>query len=628
MFIVVLSFFLSGIVPQSPPRRLKEEFLHSQEQQVEGKKDSVKSPSKTPNAATAGNAQQNNSTSHSGEPTMIYLENSELMSYNSAINPDVQVLKGNVIFRHDNALMYCDSAYFYEKANSFDAFGNVHINQADTLFGYGDFLYYNGNTRLAKFRQNVRLENQSAVVTTDSMNYDRIANLVYYYTGGKIKDELNELTSVWGQYSPSTNVALFRDSVHLVNPNFTMNADTLRYNTETNVANIVGPTHIIYNDETDIFSNLGWYNTSNERSMLLNRSLIVHQGGKTMIGDTIFYDKMQKYGEAFSRVVLTDSVQMSTLYGNYIFFNELEESGLATDSALLVDWSGENIMYVHSDTIRTLKDSIHDVALAYYGVRMYRDDIQGICDSIVYSSKDSIVNMYGEPVVWAQQNQLSGNFIQAYIKNDVLDRIVITRPAVASQQVDSIHFNQLSGNEMTAFVTNNELKRVFVSGNAETIYYPVDDADSTIIAINKTESSFVNMYFIEKELDRIVLTDATNGGMFPIDKFEKQDLYLRNFFWLPEHRPKNKDDVFVKLPKSEREKPGAASGGLNAIISSSSGTQGSSGTNRSGSGNTSSQTNSSTVTGASATRSAAANSNSQPISGGRNNRLQALPQSK
>jgi hypothetical protein len=199
---------------------------------------------------------------------------------------------------------------------------------------------------------------------------------------------------------------------------------------------------------------------------------------------------------------------------------------------------------------------------------MYRDDLQGICDSIAYSSRDSIINMYGEPVVWANENQLSGSFIQAFVNNSELDRVQISRPAVASQQVDSVHFNQLSGNEMTAFVIENELKRVFISGNAETIYYPVDDADSTIIGINKTESSFVNMFFIEKELDRIVLTDATNGGMFPIDKFEKHDLYLRNFFWLPEHRPKDKDDVFTRLEKTEREKPGATSEGLGAVMSS------------------------------------------------------------
>jgi lipopolysaccharide export system protein LptA len=491
--------------------------------------------------------------------TLVYLENTETLAYDQFKNPDLKILKGNVRFKHDNAYLYCDSAYFYEKANSLDAFSNVRIVQGDTLFVYGDFLYYDGNQKLARLRQNAKMVNRETTLTTDSLNFDRNTNLAYYYTGGKIVDPENTLTSVWGQYNTSTNDALFRNNVLLTNPNYSMNADTLQYNTKTNFANIIGPTKIVYKDETDIFSTKGWYNTTNERMMLLDRSLVKHKDGKTIIGDTIFYDKAQKYGEAFVNVIMTDSTEKSTLSGNYVYYNENTETGLATNKALLVEWSSKDTLWLHADTLRTFKDSIFNTAKGYLNVRLYRNDIQGICDSLIFAERDSIINMYGEPVLWAEENQLSGEFIQAFTKNKKVERVHIQRSAMAVQKVDSLSFNQLSGKEIIAYIDSSELRRVNVNGNAETIYYPMDDADSTLIGLNKTESSYVVMYLKNKKAERIVMTSSTSGVMYPLGQLTGGDIYLKNFFWLEKQRPTSSAAVLVIPEKEIRQKIGESS---------------------------------------------------------------------
>lgn len=491
--------------------------------------------------------------------TLVYLENTETLAYDQFTNPDLKILKGNVRFKHDNAYLYCDSAYFYEKANSLDAFSNVRIVQGDTLFVYGDFLYYDGNLKLARLRQNAKMVNRETTLTTDSLNFDRNTNLAYYYTGGKIVDPENTLTSVWGQYNTSTNDALFRNNVLLTNPNYTMNADTLQYNTKTSFANIIGPTKIVYKDETDIYSSKGWYNTTNERMMLLDRSMVKHKDGKTIIGDTIFYDKAQKFGEAFVNVVMTDSTEKSTLYGDYVYYNEKTEAGLATDSALLVDWSSKDTLWLHADTLRTYKDSIFKTAKGYLNVRLYRNDIQGICDSLIFSERDSVINMHGEPVLWAEENQLSGEFIQAFTKNKKVERVLIQRSAMAVQKVDSLAFNQLSGKEIIAYIDSSELRRVNVNGNAETIYYPMDDADSTLIGLNKTESSYVVMYLKNKKAERIVMTSATSGVMYPLGQLTGGDIYLKNYFWLEKQRPTTSADVLIIPEKEIRQKIGQSS---------------------------------------------------------------------
>ena len=539
------------------PKQLRNEVLQSQSP----KKATVKVTKRSRKAAktSKANAERKplaptvNPLNNRGV-TLVYLEHSETLTFDKIINPDMQVLKGNVRFRHDNVLLYCDSAYFFSTANSLNAFGHVRIVQGDTLFVYGDKLYYDGNTKLARMRHNVRMVNRKTTLTTDSLNYDRVANLSYYYTGGKITDQINVLTSIWGQYSPSKNDALFKNKVHLKNKNFILDSDTLKYNTKTNIANIVGPTHILYNDETDIYSTRGWYNTSTDQSMLLDRSIVKHKDGKTLTGDTIFYDKKLKYGEGFTHVIMNDTVQKSSLYGDYCYYNDLTKKGLACDSAMLVDWSGKDSMFIHADTLITYKDSIYNAARGYFHVRIFRNDIQGLCDSLTYSARDSIMNMYGDPILWSDNNQLSGEFIQAFTKNKKVDHIFIQRVAVAIQHEDSIYYNQLSGKEIIAYVDSGELKKVKVNGNAETIYYPRDDKDSTLIGLNKTQSSYVVMYLKNKKVHRVVLTTASNGTMYPLEQLSGKDLYLKNFFWLDDRRPKQKKDIFLVFPKFVRPK--------------------------------------------------------------------------
>lgn len=552
----VLCLFITVIYAQIIPKQLRKEVLQSMNP-VKPKAKKVKTnifSRKTISAPVQTQLAPTINPLNNKGVTLIYLENCDALSFDKIFSPDVQVLKGNVRFRHDAARLYCDSAYFYEKANSLNAYGHVRIVQGDTLFVFGDLLYYDGNTKMARLRHNVRMENRKTILTTDSLNYDRISNRAYYFNGGKITDQLNDLTSVRGQYSATTNDAVFKEKVRLINKDFTLDADSLRYNTKTNIANFISPTHILYNKETDIYSNRGWYNTATEKSMLLNRSKVKQKDGRTLVGDTIFYDKKLNYGEGFMNVVLTDSVQKSTLYGDYCYYNDNTKNGLATDSALLVDYSEKDTMFIHADTLLTSKDSIYNVTRGYYNVRFYRKDVQGRCDSLAYSARDSVMNMYGTPILWADNNQLSGDFIQASTKNKKVQKINIQHVAVVIQHEDSTYFNQLSGKEIIAYVDSGELRKVNVNGNAETIYYPRDEKDSTLTGLNKTQSSFVVMYLKNKKVKRVVFTTVTNGIIYPMTELNDKKKYLNTYFWVDNQRPKNQKDLFMVYPKIIRPK--------------------------------------------------------------------------
>lgn len=507
--------------------------------------------------------------------TLVYLEHSETLSFDEERYPDAQLLKGNVVFRHDSALMYCDSALFYEKNNSLDAFGNVRLVQGDTLEGLSDVLYYDGNTKFARMRSNVKLIHTGTILTTDSLNYDRLNDFAWYYTGGKIVDSLNTLTSVWGQYTPSTKQAVFKTDVLLVNDRFTLTADTLKYNTESNIADLVGPTKIIYEEETTILSNLGWYNTRTEESMLLNRSEVIHNDGRSLTGDTIFYDKRVGKGDVIGHMCLIDSVQQGTLYGNLGKFFESDKYGFATDSALFVDWSDEENTYVHADTLYTeeipyqmsslqerdsiivdsvltwqapdtiLTDTSYRQVRAYYRVRIYRSDMQAICDSLVTNNRDSIMVMNGKPVIWSDNQQISAELVNVYLKDGMVDYVHGIGSAIASQQDDENQFNQLSGKELLAYIRDGEMRQIDVNGNAETVFYPrEDDGKGAVVGVNKTQSSYVKMFLQNQKVDHILFTSATTGAMYPLDKITESQTRLGSFFWAADERPKDKDDVF------------------------------------------------------------------------------------
>lgn len=557
----VLCLFIGILSAQVRPGQLRKEVLNSQKgiktNPTKKTKNKIARPIKPLPAAKPlapiANPLQNKTA------TLVFLENTESLAYDQFVNPDMKILKGNVRFKHDNTLLYCDSAYFYEKANSIDAFSNVRIVQGDTMTVYGDFLFYDGNMKLAKLRRNVKLVNKKTTLTTDSLNYDRITSLAYYYTGGKIVDPENTLTSIWGQYHTTTNDAIFKNKVVLTNKNYVMNSDTLIYNTNTSFANIVGPTKIVYQNETDILSSKGWYNTKGEQMMLLNRSIIKHKDGNTITGDTVFYDKVKKQGEAFINVVLVDSTQKSTLTGDYVFYDEIADAGFATDSAMLLDWSSKDSMWIHADTLKTFKDSIYNGATGYANVRIFRNDVQGICDTLYYSARDSVINLRGEPVLWSDNNQLSGEVIKAFSENKKIKRIQLIKSAMAIQREDSISFNQLSGKEIIAHLDSSQLRKVNVNGNAETIFYPRDDKDSTLVGLNKTESSFVTLYIKNKKMERIVMTSASSGIMYPLGQLKGGETFLKNFFWLEKERPLTSADVLKNFPKAPRPKIGTSS---------------------------------------------------------------------
>lgn len=476
------------------------------------------------------------------ETQIIELRQADLWSKRNGFS--AEILTGNVVFFHEGAFMYCDSAYLFQQTNTFEAFSNVRMEQGDTIFVYGDYLHYDGNSQLARLRNHIRMEDRNVTLFTDSLDYDRASNLGYYFEGGMLVDEENELTSFWGQYDPDTKEALFSDSVKLVNEDYIIYADTLKYHTGSKYADILGPSRIV-SDSGYVHTSKGWYNTVTEDARLLDRSEVYSSDGtKVLIGDTILYNRLSGEGEVFGNMYLEDKTRKAILQGNYGFYNEKTEYGLATDSAFAIDYSQEESMFLHGDTLVMKTDSTFRDIRAYHEVRFYRSDIQGICDSLHYSSRDSMVYLTGNPVLWNENNQILGDRIDLLLNDSTLEKAVIRDYAFAIQDRGTPdQYNQLSGRDMTAYFRGGELYHLLVEGNAQSLYYLLQK-DSTIIGLNKTESPYLSMDIEKNQIKRLKLWSTTTAVTTPLPQLKEGESRLEGFVWLDYLRPTGPDDLF------------------------------------------------------------------------------------
>ena len=478
----------------------------------------------------------------------VYLIHSDVLRYDMfGDNPTAQVLVGNVAFKHKGAKLFCDSAYFYQESNSFRAFGRVKMYQGDTLSLFSDYAYYDGNDQMAEARHNVILRHRGTKLYTDSLNYDRLYGIGYFFEGGKMIDKDNVLVSDWGEYDTETREAIFNYNVNLKNPKFVLATDTLHYDTKTSVAHIVGPSEVKSGDNV-IYTSQGYYDTDKDRAWLYGRSRLLNNG-KELIGDSLFYDEKTGISEGFDNVVYTDTLNKNQLNSNYFWYNEQTGFAFATDSAVLKDYSQKDTLYMHSDTMKLYTfnintDSVFRRVHCYNKVRAYRTDVQAVCDSLVYNTKDSCMTMYKDPITWNANRQLLGEVIKVFMKDSTIDKAHVINQALSVELLpDSMHFNQVSSREMFGYFDKGEIRRTEAIGNVLTAYHLQDDKDSSLISMVYMETDTMRIYMRNRQLESI-WTCKNNSVMYPITQIPLSRAKLPSFVWFDYIRPLSKDDIF------------------------------------------------------------------------------------
>jgi lipopolysaccharide export system protein LptA len=474
----------------------------------------------------------------------ITIRNADRIEFDEAMGEGVRILKGNVEFEHEEAIMNCDSAYFYSNDNKVDAFSNIHIHQGDTLHLYGDFLKYMGNKKLAQVRDNVKLIDKEAYLITEYLDYDLEKDMGYYFNGGEIINDENRLESIKGYYYTETYNSFFKDSVKITNPDYIIYSDTIRYNTQSKIAYFLGPTEII-SDSNYIYCENGWYDTEKDISQF-NEDAYLTSEEYIVKGDSLYYDRIKGYGKAFDYVNIKDTSSNIILQGHYAEFFEFEDRAYMTDSAVFIQVDDQNdSLFLHGDTLKLLPDTVDNkMVLAYYNVKFYKTDFQGLCDSMIYYEADSTIDLYYSPVLWSQEQQITAEHIKIFTNESGVDYMEATSNSFIIMQEDTSRYNQIKGRNMMIYFRDNKLHKIDVNGNGQTIYYAKDNED--LVGLNKTESSNLTIYSKNNKIDRILFLEKVQATMYPIEDTPENMKFLKDFEWLEEYRPKNKLDIFNK----------------------------------------------------------------------------------
>lgn len=497
----------------------------------------------------------------------VFLENADSLFRPANEFEEFQIVKGSVKFRQGSMWMFCDSAYYYPQKNSMHAFGHVEMRQGDTLFVYADRLFYDGMVKHATLtrgpsRGNVELKNRTVTLVTDSLDYDLNAQRGWYVTWGRLEDDMNTLTSTYGEYSPSTKEAKFRDDVLLVNrrDGYRLTTNELDYNTATHIADINTLTRIEGANDT-IITTRGHYNTATDHAELTARSTILHRDSSlnvtTLEGDSIIYDKRSRVSKAYmfrdpsrhpAPMVITDTARKVTLIGGYGEYNDSTREAMSTYYPLLLEYSRPDTLFLRADTVLSFMETLvrdtvdtvprdFHVARAIGRARFFNKDLQGIADTLLMVERDSMLHMMRKPVVWTGERQVYGNRIDVHFNDSTPDWAELPESGMVAEHIAEDFYNQMTGAYMKAYLEDQRLKRLEVDGNVMVIMLP-QEKDSSYNKLVHAESSYLTLDMDSNKMERLKMWPEVSGTVTPMFEVKKSQQYIEGFRWFESLRPR------------------------------------------------------------------------------------------
>ena len=482
-------------------------------------------------------------------PKKIEITRYNSLEFNSEIAPDAQRVIGNVEFHHDGMIMTCDSAYLYSQSNTLDAFSRVHIVNADgSVTIDGNFAKYRGDVKFAEIWENVVLVDSNATLKTQHLYYNLNTEVAYYVVGAEIFNKNNTMVSMLGHYHRNIDMFYFKRDVVLNTPDYTIVTDTLNYNVRTEIADFVGPT-FIQNEKDTIYCELGWYNT-NDTVAFFHRNAWIKSGSTTVNADTLFYESQTGNGQAFGNIVIVDTANNVILKGRKGEFNNPTERAWLTGRTLLIMAGEQDSLFLHADTLRSSVDTAgFKILRAYNRARFFSLDMQGKCDSLAVLLQDSVIHMFGRPVLWAQDNQMTADKIEIETENQKPKQMNLNNRGFIAQE-DSAGFNQIKGRKIVGLFRDNELYRVNGFSDSETVYFIYDGPD--VMGVNKLKSVDVVIRIDDRQVWEVNHYKDADGDLIPPHEFDPVELTLSGFKWLIGLKPLDRDDIYEWREEGEK----------------------------------------------------------------------------
>ncbi len=472
---------------------------------------------------------------------------------------------GNVRFQHENTRIVCDSAYHNPEDNWFNAFGKVRINQGKTTIT-GETLYFDGKTSSGKITgREVTLVDEDATLVTQTLFFNSKTNRAYYTSPGVITTSDSKLTSQRGYYNRNSNQFSFAGSVVMTNPDVTIYTDSLTYNTQNELSSFFGPTHI-FNKDNFAYCEKGWYNKKIDQTNLQQNAYILNKNNK-IFGDNIFYDRAKKYARIIGNAVMIDTVNRAYIYGQKANFWQDTEQAEVTDNPYLMQINNNDSLFLKAnrftlvtnknpDNKKNATDSTYRILRALGNVMFYRSDVQGTCDSLIYNTRDSVIDMYVNPILWNESNQITADKISILTSENKLKRMNFDGNAFITSFEENSYYNQIKGKNIIAHFIDGKVNKIDINGNGQAIYF-IRDGNLLTMA-NRSESAKISILVKGNKVSRITFREKPISNLYPIEKAEQEDITLKGFKWLGDKRPMDKYAIVPMNFRAQPEEKGEA----------------------------------------------------------------------
>lgn len=488
------------------------------------------------------------------EPKKINIEHSDYLDVDQETAPDAVLLTGNVKVNHDGVVLTCNKAYYFQKENYLKAFGNVQLVQGDTLFLNSKYAEYNGNLKKAFATGNAVMTSPDATLQTDTINFDRNVQEVFYNTKGTIVNKDNTLVSKSGRYYVTERKFQFLTEVTITNPKYVIKSNHLDYYSNSGHTYLLGPSTIT-SKANYIYTEKGFYDTKKNLAHFLRKSYIKYDD-RRIEGDSLFYNRNTEFASATRNVKITDSINKGIVKGHYAELYKLKDSMFVTKRAVAINLVENDSVYIHGQKLMVTGKEGERILRAYKNVRFFKIDMSGKCDSIHSNSKTALTKLIGNPILWNGENQITGDVMHLIGDNTTrkIDSLkVINNTFLVSRDTLGTGFNQVKGLNLFGKFKDGKLHDVDVIKNTEVIYYMRNDANE-LIGINKNVSSKINLILENNGVETITFFNKVDGDIFPEADLPVNARKLRGLVWRGDERIKSKDDIFTEEDNEMNEK--------------------------------------------------------------------------
>jgi lipopolysaccharide export system protein LptA len=487
-------------------------------------------------------------------PKKINIEHSDFVDVDKDKYPDAVLLTRNVKVSHDGVILTCNKAYFFQKENYLKAFGNVQLVQGDTLYLNSNYAEYSGELKKAFATGNAVMTSPDATLATDTINFDRNIQEVFYNTHGTIINKENTLKSKSGRYYVTQKKFQFLTAVTLTNKTYEIKSNHLDYYSNSGHSYLFGPSTIT-SKANYIYTEKGFYDTKKNKAHFLDKSYIKYDD-RIIKGDSLYYDRTKEFASATRNVKITDSINRGVVRGHYAEMYKKKDSMFVTKRALAVNFVDNDSVYIHGKKLMVTGKEGDRIIRAFNNVRFYKTDMSGKCDSIHSSSKIGLTKLIGNPILWNGDSQVTGDLMHliADQKTQKLDSLkVLNNTFLVSKDTLGTGYNQVKGLNLFGKFRDGKLHEVDIIKNSEVIYYSRNEAKE-LIGIDKSVSSKINILFDKNAIETITRFKQIDGILYPEAELPENARTLRGFKWRGDERVKSKDDVFSKEENAEELK--------------------------------------------------------------------------